>query len=294
MKLLSYFAQGRPGWGAAVDGGVFDLGRRLPALASVRELLAGGQDALSSARDMLARAPSPDHALADLVLRPPVPLPGKIFCIGVNYAHRNDEYRDGSDAPQHPSVFMRVPESLVGHGQPLLRPPESVQLDYEGEIGIVIGAPGRRIAREAATRHIAGLTCVNEGTLRDWVRHGKFNVTQGKNFSASGAIGPWLVTAHEFTAGYGALRVQTRVNGEQRQDDTTAHLMFDFAHLIAYLSSFTTLEPGDVIATGTPTGAGARFDPPRWLRPGDVVEVEVSGVGILRNRVQDEAPAAGA
>ncbi|VTU22926.1 fumarylacetoacetate hydrolase family protein [Variovorax sp. PBL-E5] len=287
MKLLSYRHGGTVHWGAAKGEGVVDLGRRLPDIASVLALLEGGEPALQRARAALADA-APDHALADVRLELPVPQPRKIFCIGVNYAHRNAEYKDGSDLPKYPSIFMRVPDSFVGHGGALLQPPESRQLDYEGEIGIVIGRGGRRIAREKASAHIAGLTCINEGTIRDWVHHAKFNVTQGKNFHASGAIGPWIATADEFPGGYAGLRVRTRVNGEPRQDDTTAHLMFDFAYLISYLSTFTTLEPGDVIATGTPIGAGIRFDPPKYLQPGDVVEVEVTGVGVLRNVVEAE------
>jgi 5-carboxymethyl-2-hydroxymuconate isomerase len=287
MKLLTYLHDGSTHWGAVAHDGIVDLGRRLPHIASVLALLEAGEPGLRQAREALAGAAA-DCALDAVQLLLPVPQPRKIFCIGVNYAHRNAEYKDGTDLPKYPSIFMRVPDSFVGHGQALLRPPESLQLDYEGEIGIVIGKAGRRIAQADATRHIGGLTCINEGTIRDWVHHAKFNVTQGKNFHASGAIGPWLVTADEFPQGYADLRVQTRVNGEPRQDDTTAHLMFDFAYLISYLSTFTTLEPGDVIATGTPIGAGIRFDPPRFLQPGDVVEVEVSGVGVLRNVVQLE------
>ncbi|WP_295849735.1 fumarylacetoacetate hydrolase family protein [uncultured Xylophilus sp.] len=287
MKLVSYLHQNRAAWGAATDAGIVDLGRRLPAYASVAGLLAGGPAALAAARQAVAGTTA-DHALDDVRLQLPVPAPRKIFCIGVNYADRNAEYKDGSALPKYPSIFMRVPGSFAGHGGDLLQPLESQQLDYEGEIGIVIGRGGRRIACEEALGHIGGLTCINEGTIRDWVHHAKFNVTQGKNFESSGAIGPWIVTADEFPQGYGALRVQTRVNGETRQDDTTARLMFDFAYLIHYLSTFTTLEPGDVIATGTPTGAGIRFDPPRFLQPGDVVEVEVEGVGTLRNTVRQE------
>lgn len=291
MKLLSYRVAGQPGWGAVSGDGVVDLGRRMPAFASLRAWLEGGAPAFRQAREIAARQ-APDHAMpgseSTLQCELPVPEPRKIFCIGVNYAHRNAEYQDGSELPKYPSVFLRVPESFVGHDRPLWIPPESPQLDYEGEIGIVIGSRGRRIARADAPAHIGGLTCINEGTVRDWVRHAKFNVTQGKNFSASGAIGPWLVTADEFTAGYEDLRVRTRINGELRQDDTTAHLMFDFAYLISYLSTFTTLEPGDVIATGTPVGAGIRFDPPKFLLAGDAVEVEVDGVGVLRNVVQAE------
>jgi 5-carboxymethyl-2-hydroxymuconate isomerase len=181
---------------------------------------------------------------------------------------------------------MRAPTSFTAHGQPLVRPRESDQLDYEGEIAIIIGRGGRRIARDQATDHIAGLTLMNEGTIRDWVRHAKFNVTQGKNFDRTGSIGPWMVTADEFS-GFDSLALQTRVNGEIRQDDTTANLMFPFAKLIAYISSFTTLKPGDIISTGTPPGAGARFNPPVYLKPGDVVEISTPSIGTLRNGIVD-------
>jgi 5-carboxymethyl-2-hydroxymuconate isomerase len=286
VKLVSFRTADGPSFGAiANDGGILDLRARLGAdFEDLRALLAYGN--ASKALVNIEKLPS-DFALDDVSYLPPVAHPEKIFCIGVNYLNRNAEYRDASEAPTHPSIFMRTAASLVGHGQAILRPPESLELDYEGEIAIVIGRAGRRIAREAATSHIAGLTCMNEGTIRDWVRHGKFNVTQGKNFAASGAVGPWLVTADEFS-GYDDLRVTTRVNGEVRQNDTTASLAFPFDYLISYISTFTTLAPGDIIATGTPTGAGARFDPPRYLVPGDVVEVEVAGVGTLRNAVVDE------
>ncbi len=289
MKLASYLHDGRPGWGTVVhENRIVELDRQLAKFDSVASLLAGGDAALRQARSLAEQAP-PGLDLAAVQLLPPVPAPRKIFCIGVNYAHRNAEYKDGSDLPKYPSIFMRVPDSFVGHGQALVQPHESQQLDYEGEIGLVIGRGGRRIPQAQALAHIGGLTCVNEGTIRDWVHHAKFNVTQGKNFHASGAVGPWLVTADEFPEGFGNVCVRTRVNGELRQDDTTANLMFDFAYLIHYLSTFTALEPGDLIVTGTPIGAGIRFDPPRFLRPGDVVEVEVSGVGALRNSVEAEA-----
>jgi len=288
MKLVSFLAQGRARFGAATEQGVVDLTGRLgPGIDTLRAALAA--DAVPRMRD-LADAAAPDFALADITLLPPVPDPGKIICVGVNYGKRNEEYRDGSAAPAYPSVFPRFPASLVAHGQPLVRPLESRQLDYEGEIAIVIGRGGRRIALDQAESHIAGLACLNEGTVRDWVRHGKFNVTQGKNFDASGSFGPWLVTADEFD-GYDALTVTTRVNGEVRQHDTTANLMFPFRYLIHYISTWTALQPGDVISTGTPVGAGVRFDPPRFLAPGDRVEVEVSGVGVLSNTVIDETGA---
>jgi 2-keto-4-pentenoate hydratase/2-oxohepta-3-ene-1,7-dioic acid hydratase in catechol pathway len=290
MKWLSFARGGRPSWGAATAGGVVDWGARRPELPTLRSALRAG--ALAALAEQSA-ALSPDAALGELALLPPVPDPQKIICIGVNYADRPDEYRADATAPprpapRYPSVFMRSRESLVGCGQPLCIPLESAQLDYEGEIAIVIGREGRRIAPERAREHIAGLTIMNEGSLRDYLRHGQFNVTPGKNFERSGSLGPWLVSADELDP-LGALRVRTRVNGELRQDDTTEHLLFPFAYLLHYLSSFFRLQPGDVIATGTPSGAGARFEPPRYLRPGDRVEVEVDGIGVLHNPVASEA-----
>ena len=282
MRLLSFRLDGTESWGLARDNGVVDLGARL-----------GGTLRAALERDDLAAAVTRsagggiDAALDDVTWLPPIPAPEKIICIGVNYADRNEEYRDGSSAPAYPSVFMRTPDSLTGHGQPLLRPPESEQLDYEGEIVIVIGRGGHRIARERALAHIAGLTLMNEGTLRDWVRHAKFNVTQGKNFFHSGSIGPWLVTADEFSR-FDELELTTRVNGEQRQHDSTARLMFPFDYLISYLSCSFVFKPGDIISTGTPLGAGARFEPPRYLVPGDEVRISVPEIGELANRVEDD------
>jgi 5-carboxymethyl-2-hydroxymuconate isomerase len=237
--------------------------------------------------ESISRTTPPDYSLDDIIFLPPIPNPEKIICVGVNYANRNAEYKDNSELPKYPSIFTRTPGSLVGHRSKIIRPLESSQLDYEGEIVIVIGAPGRRIPEGRARQHIAGLTIMNEGSVRDWLRHGKFNVTQGKNFEASGSIGPWIVTADEFSS-FDNLQITTRVNGEIRQNDTTANLIFHFPYLLRYLSTFTLLKPGDIIATGTPTGAGVRFDPPRYLKPGDTVEVEVSGIGKLINVVADE------
>ncbi|MCP5371756.1 MAG: fumarylacetoacetate hydrolase family protein [Hyphomicrobiales bacterium] len=285
MRLASYEADGRATYGLVTDGGLVDLGRHLGGeFPTLRALIAGGGRDRAAA--LAGRAA--DHALDRVRLLPPIPDPEKILCIGVNYANRNEEYRDGAEAPRYPSLFMRTPDSLTGHGCPILRPPESEQLDYEGEIVMVVGRGGRRISEAEAEAHVFGLTIMNEGSVRDWLRHGKFNVTQGKNFFHSGAMGPWIATADSFP-GFDDLTVTTRVNGERRQHDTTANLMFPFRFLISYLSTFMVLKPGDVIATGTPLGAGARFDPPRYLVPGDVVEVEVPGVGVLRNRVEDEA-----
>ena len=229
----------------------------------------------------------PKYKEKDIEYLVPIQSGEKIVCIGVNYAKRNAEYKDNSEAPKYPSVFLRYLDSFVGHGHNMVRPPESDKLDYEGEIVIIIGEGGRRIPKTSALDHIAGLTLMNEGTLRDWVRHAKFNVTQGKNFAKSGVIGPWMMTADEIKD-YANLDIKTRVNGEVRQNDNTSNLMFPFDYIISYLSSFMTLKPGDMISTGTPNGAGARFEPPIYLVPGDVVEVEAAGVGILRNGVEDE------
>ncbi|MDE5440091.1 2-hydroxyhepta-2,4-diene-1,7-dioate isomerase [Bradyrhizobium sp. CSA207] len=285
-RLATYSIKGATYYGAVGDGGIVDLSaRHAKDYPTLRELIAAGKLA-SLAEEAAGR--TPDHALSDITWLPPVPAPEKIICIGVNYPDRNAEYRDGQDAPKYPSMFMRSPRSFVGHDTPLVRPRASAQLDYEGEIVLVIGKAGRHIAESAALDHIAALTLCNEGSVRDWLRHAKFNVTQGKNFDSSGSLGPWLVPYTQESQ-IADIRLTTRVNGELRQDDRTSRLMFPFRYLINYISTFTTLVPGDIIVTGTPTGAGARFEPPRYLKPGDVVEVEAKGIGALRNGVVDEA-----
>jgi 2-keto-4-pentenoate hydratase/2-oxohepta-3-ene-1,7-dioic acid hydratase in catechol pathway len=247
-------------------------------------------DALEQARNAASKKRHEAIALGDVIFAPPILKPEKIWCIGVNYGNRNAEYKDGSDVPKYPSLFVRSPSSFVGHEQPLERPRVSEQLDYEGEIAFVINKSGRHISRDDAYSYIFGLTICNEGSVRDWLHHAKFNVTQGKNFDRSGSLGPWIVTADELDPS-AELSLQTRVNSEVRQQDTTRNLMFGFDWLISYLSTFATLRAGDIIITGTPTGAGVRMDPPRWLKPGDIVEVDVSGIGVLRNGVVDEGNA---
>lgn len=291
MRILSFESRegGDAGTrlGVARDDGIIDITARASELRSLREVLR--KDALSRLADVAAGAPT-DYGIDDVAYLPPIPDPERIICIGVNYVNRNAEYRDDSNLPEFPSVFLRTRESIVGHERPIIRPRESAQLDYEGEIAIIIGKQGRRITEEAAHEHVAGLTVLNEGSVRDWMRHGKFNVTQGKNFEQTGASGPWMTTSDEIDHAYDALRVMTRVNDEIRQDDTTDNLLFPFRYLISYLSTFMRLNPGDVISTGTPNGAGARFDPPRFLVPGDRVEIHVPGIGTLRNEVADEDP----
>jgi 2-keto-4-pentenoate hydratase/2-oxohepta-3-ene-1,7-dioic acid hydratase in catechol pathway len=285
-KFVSFIHAERAGYGLATDGGIVDLSARhearWPTLQQVVD-----EHAFAALQENAARL-SPDLSLEEIRFTIPSLVPEKIICVGVNFPDRNAEYKDGKEAPANPSLFPRFARSFVGHGQPLIRPPESEQLDYEGEIAIVIGKAGRRIAERDALDHIAALTLANEGSIRDWMRHAKFNVTQGKNFDASGAIGPWLVPYTD-EAQIADIALTTRVNGEVRQSDRTSRMIFSFRKIINYVSTFTTLVPGDILITGTPTGAGARFDPPVWLKPGDVVEVEADGIGLLRNTISDEA-----
>ena len=282
MRFATVSAGGERLYGVMVPEGFLALSLEFPQWTSLRDVIAAGglpELALASA----GRAATHTEFQYEI----PVPDPEKIICVGVNFPDRNAEYKDGNDAPANMSLFPRFARSFVGHGQPLTRPPESEQLDYEGEIAIVIGKPGRRIPQAQAYDHIAALTLCNEGSIRDWLRHAKFNVTQGKNWDGSGALGPWLVP-FEDAGQLDDIRLTTRVNGELRQDDRTSRMLFPIRRQIEYISTFTTLVPGDIIITGTPTGAGARLDPPVWLTPGDVIEVEAEGIGVLRNGVVDE------
>lgn len=284
MRFATFTADGKQQYGAVTDGGMIALSEVFPQWPTLRNVVEGkGFTALSKAADYRAVT----HAHGEFRWDIPVPNPEKIICVGVNFPDRNAEYKDGQEAPPNMSLFIRFPRSFAGHETPLTRPPETRQLDYEGEIAIVIGKGGRRIPQETALGHIGALTLCNEGTMRDWVRHAKFNVTQGKNWDGSGAMGPWLVP-FESNEQITDIGLETRVNGEVRQKDRTGRMLFPVARQIAYISTFTTLVPGDIIVTGTPTGAGARHDPPIWLVPGDMVEVEADGIGILRNGVADE------
>jgi 2-keto-4-pentenoate hydratase/2-oxohepta-3-ene-1,7-dioic acid hydratase in catechol pathway len=283
MKLASYKVRGRDSYGVVVGEGVVDLKLRLGAgYDGVLDLLRAG--ALDKARDA-ARGARPDFPLREVELLPPVTAPEKILCIGINYADRNADYGD-QETPKYPSMFYRAPNSLVAHMQPLVLPRESVELDYEGEIALVIGKGGRRIPLEDALHHVAGVTLCNEGTIRDWIRHGKFNVTQGKNWDATGSIGPWIVTTDEVDLAQ-PLHLTVKLNDDVTQDDTTANLIKGFPEIIAYVSTFMTLKPGDIIVTGTPVKL-KRSDAPVWLKPGDTVEVACPQIGTLRNTVVAE------
>jgi 2-keto-4-pentenoate hydratase/2-oxohepta-3-ene-1,7-dioic acid hydratase in catechol pathway len=286
-RLTSFSIHGRTSFGAVTETGMVDLGGRLGGrYSSLLALIQAGDAGLKEARAASA-FPFADYKLEEIAFLRPVLFPEKIVCVGINYPERSAEYKDGREKPKYPNLFVRFPDSLVGHNQALVRPKASDKFDYEGEIVLVIGKGGRNVPREQALSIVYGLTLGNEGTLRDWLRHGTLNVTQGKNFDRSGSLGPWIVPADEVNPG-AALHLMTRINGELRQDDNTERLTWDFSWLLNYITQFATLKPGDLIFTGTPVGAGGHQTPPAWLKPGDVLEVEVPEIGVLRNTVIDE------
>lgn len=282
VKLVSFVHQNAAGYGAVDGAGIVDLTRRLGArYPDIRTLLA--HDGLAEARKAAA-GQAADMKLSEVRLLPPIPNPGKIFCIGLNYEdHRQETKREKTEAP---AVFVRFAESQVGHDQPILRPRESTKLDFEGEIAVIIGKAGRRIAERDAWDYVAGYSCYNDGSVRDW-QWATTQWTAGKNFVATGGFGPWIVTADEIPGG-SELSLVTRLNGMEMQRTTTALMVHNIPQLIAHLSTWVPLEPGDVIVSGTPAGVGGRRDPPVWMKPGDVVEVEVSRVGVLRNTIADD------
>jgi 2-keto-4-pentenoate hydratase/2-oxohepta-3-ene-1,7-dioic acid hydratase in catechol pathway len=282
MRLASYALHGRPSFGAVVGDGIVDLRPRLHKFHSLSEVFRA--QAIDQA-EAAAEGVRPDVPLAEVELLAPLSTPEKILCIGINYANRGADY-NVTNNPKYPSMFYRAPNSMVGSGQHLIRPKLSEQLDYEGEVAIVIGQECKHVPKERALSVIAGITLCNEGTIRDWTRHGQFNVTQGKNFDACGSIGPWIETEFDLKK---PLHLIVRKNGEVTQDDTTASMIFSFADIIAYTTSFMTLKAGDVICTGTPVKKTPKTDPPIWLVPGDVIEVECPAIGVLRNQVADEA-----
>ena len=282
MRFATYSSGDETFYGAVTDTGMIALNPHFTQWPTLFDVVkANGLSKLAEA--VAGKTVTHTHFQYEMVL----PNAQRILCVGVNFPDRNAEYKDGTELPKYMSLFPRFASGFTGHERPLIRPPENHTLDYEGEVAIVIGKAGRRIAQADAYEHIAALTLCNEGTIRDWVRHAKFNVTQGKNWDRSGAMGPWLVPFTDASQLDDA-RIITRVNGEVRQDDTLNRMMFPIRREIEYISTFMTLQPGDIIITGTPTGAGARFDPPRYLAPGDNIEIEVEGIGTLRNGVEDE------
>ncbi|WP_233860062.1 fumarylacetoacetate hydrolase family protein [Paraburkholderia sp. HD33-4] len=283
MKLVSFSTRQGPSFGVVRDDSIVDLGRRLDGrYADLKALITA--DALGEAAEA-AHGAQGDYPLSEVTLLPVIPNPEQIFCVGLNYAEHVKE--TNRETTEQPVIFMRLPASQVGHEQPMLRPAESHQFDYEGEIAVIIGRGGRRIAEADAWNHIAGYACYNDGSVRDWQRH----TTQwgpGKNFYRTGAFGPWMVTSDEIEPD-ALMTLVTRLNGQEVQRATTQMLIHGIAKQIAYLSTFTPLAPGDVIVTGTPGGVGAKRNPPLFMKPGDRVEVEVDRIGVLSNPIADEA-----
>jgi 2-keto-4-pentenoate hydratase/2-oxohepta-3-ene-1,7-dioic acid hydratase in catechol pathway len=278
MKLASFETTAGSSYGIVAESGVIDIGQRLghryPTLRAA--LTSGALDEIAGA----AKGMAPQLRLTDVRWLPPIPQPDKIICIGLNYkAHAAEA---GLKVPEKPSLFIRLTNTLVAHGGSIVRPTLSSDLDYEGELAVVIGRAGRHIAESEALRHVAGYSCFNDASVRDY--QFKHSLAVGKNFVATGGFGPWLTSADEISDP-SRLTVRTRLNGAEVQHGTTDDLIFSVPWIIAYVSSFTQLVPGDVIATGTPHGVGFARKPPLWMKPGDVVEVEVSGVGVLRNNI---------
>ncbi len=286
MRFARYRQNGRDGLAAARDGGALHgwLAGEGDYPGDLAALIAGGADALATAASRLLKGPEID--LENVELLAPLPAPGKILCVGLNYVEHSRE--SGFEPPRYPTIFGRFASSLIGHGAPIVRPRVSDQLDYEGELVAVIGRGGRNIVAADALDHVAGYSIFNDASVRDYQMKTP-QWTVGKNFDGTGAFGPVFVTADALPPGCRGLRLQTRLNGEIVQDATTDDLIFDVATLIALLSEAMTLAPGDVIVTGTPSGVGLARKPPLWMRPGDVCEVEVEAIGVLRNPIVDEA-----
>ena len=282
MKLISYHHNGTDSYGAVVGDRVVDLRPAFGARAAdLKALLAAGL--LGEAAQVIAAAEA-GPKLDQVRLLPVIPNPGKIVCVGLNYGEHVRE--TGREITEQPTLFLRVAESQLGHGEDIVLPPESTRLDYEGEIAIVIGKPGRRIAEQDAWDHIAGYACYNDGSIRDW-QSATPQWTAGKNFWRTGGFGPWMVTRDEIRDGQ-VMTLVTRLNGQEMQRTTTDRLIHSIPRQIAHISAFTPLAAGDVIVTGTPGGVGAKRTPPVWMKAGDSVEVEVDAIGILRNGIRAE------
>lgn len=281
MKLVSYRRNHTPGFGVLVDGGIVDLGRRLGArAASLRDALS--PEMLEEVRGYASE--KPDFPVAEIEYLPVIPEPRKIICIGLNYKTHVAEAK--IDAPDFPIIFLRTARSQVGHEQDLIKPAASDRFDFEGELAVIIGKPGRHIRRDKAFEHVAGYSCYNDGSVRDWQRHTS-QWGPGKNFPSTGGFGPWLMTADEAPPPTEFV-LRTLLNGQVMQHASVGDLLFDIPALIEYCSTMTELETGDVIVTGTTGGVGVARDPQIFLKPGDVVEIDISPVGILRNMVSAE------
>ena len=282
MKLISFQYNGIDSYGAVQGDRVVDLGAVFGARAGdLKALIAA--NLLGEAANAVASAKA-SLPLSEVKLLPVVPNPGKIICVGLNYGEHVRE--TGREITEKPALFLRVADSQLAHGEDIMLPPESTRLDYEGEIAIVIAQGGRRIAEADAWKHIAGYACYNDGTIRDW-QSATTQWTAGKNFWRTGGFGPWMVTRDEI-ADDQVMTLVTRLNGQEMQRTTTDKMIHSIPAQIAHISAFTPLQPGDVIVTGTPGGVGAKRNPPVWMKAGDVVEIDVDAIGVLRNGVRAE------
>ena len=283
MKLISFLHQGVPSYGVVNGDDVLDLTPILGAQApDLKTLIA--KNLLGAAAEA-ARAQQPTLQMSKLTLLPVIPNPGQIFCIGLNYGEHVRE--TGREITETPTIFLRLADSQVAHGQDILRPAESHRLDYEAEIAVIIGKGGRRIREEDAWDHIAGYSCYNDGSVRDW-QVATSQWTPGKNFYRTGGFGPWMVTSDDIAPGQ-VMRLQTVLNGQVLQDTTTDKMIHSIPRQIAYISTFIPLSPGDVIVTGTPGGVGNKRNPQIFMKPGDVCEIVVDAIGTLRNTIRDDA-----
>jgi 2-keto-4-pentenoate hydratase/2-oxohepta-3-ene-1,7-dioic acid hydratase in catechol pathway len=278
MKLLSFVADGKELFGAVSGDGVVTLNDRVGHENLRAALAAGAMAAMRKA----ARETKPDRKLADVIFLPLIPHPKKILCAGINY--RSHAAETGRELPKQPSMFIRFTDTLVGHDGEMIRPTVSDNFDFEGELAVVIGKGGRHIKTEQALDHVAGYTCFVDGSVRDYQ---KFSVTSGKNFPGTGPLGPWLVSTDEIPDP-GKLTLMTRLNGKEVQHSPTDLLIYSIPQIVAFCSDFTTLSAGDIIATGTPEGVGHSRKPPLWMKAGDMLEVEITGIGTLRARIVDE------
>lgn len=281
MKLVSFTRNGQASWGCVVEDGIADLGQRSGGLfPDLRSFITDG-----SPLKLLVAATMPDLSFDEVALAPVIPNPDKIVMAAVNYW---EDTTDPAKVPEFPVLFLRLPSSQIAHGAPMIQPRSSEKLDFEGELAVIIGTGGRHITQDQAMSHVAGYSIYNDGSVRDWQKH-SHQFTPGKNFTGTGAFGPWMVGADDLPIPDRGVSLVTRVNGLEKQRTDTSRMIFDIPYLISYISTFAPLEPGDVIVTGTCTGFGTTRKPPEFLHPGDVVEVEIEGIGVLSNTVEAEA-----
>ncbi|WP_028217111.1 fumarylacetoacetate hydrolase family protein [Paraburkholderia oxyphila] len=283
MKYASFSVDGRETYGIIDGDKVIDLGKRIGGEYPTLKALCAADLPREVAQAVAGQA---DYTLADITFLPPIADPVHIWCLALNYVEHHNEVQSAGrvqELPKQPALFARASDSLTAHGQPLRHPAVSEQFDYEGELVVVIGKPGYRVKAENAFEHVAGYTIMNEGSVRDWQFHTR-QITPGKNFYQSGAIGPWIVPRDE-VGDADTLRIQTKLNGAIMQDDTAASMVHKIPRFIEYVSSIAPLCPGDILATGTPSGVGFSRTPPVFMKPGDECEITIDRIGTLRNKV---------